>query len=245
MTLDLAARDRAFVIAEAGTAHANPCREARLRKALELVDAAASAGADAVKFQWFWQYDGANPLPLRDDMFCWFAGDEARLPRWLASVMGRDEWAQVKEYAEACGLVFLASTFQHATVSWMGHLGVVASKVASRAAKEFPYDFTPKPHLVSLGMFDALYAPLDAFLIECEARYPSTRRWKAMRPGYSDHSGRPFNSIDAISRGCALVEVHYRINRVSAGPDLPATLSVDELRLVCEARNYYANRSQQ
>jgi len=241
--LDLTSRGRCFVIAEAGTAHADPGPDERFRKALSYVEAAKSAGADAVKFQMF-------AMPVREDMFCWIDGDEARLPRWVASQLPLAQWCQVKEFAEANGLVFLASAFQNETVKWLVDLKVEATKVASRAAKDFPYDEAPKPWLVSTGMGlpegRAFWEP-EAYLFQCEAKYPSTSEWLKGEapiefPGFSDHSGKPFLGIDAISRGCKLLEVHYRIEDVDAGPDLPACLTWDELKLVCEARDYHARR---
>jgi len=238
--LDLDARDRAFVIAEAGTAHAAPNPQDRLPKALRYVEAVAKAGADAVKFQWFWAKGSGVLDDLKEDMFCWIDGDERRGRRWLASEMWPGDWMQVKEFAEAYGLIFLASAFQHSTVAWLSDLDVVATKVASRAAVSFPYDRAPAPFLISTGMHDV--EPMGGYLLECEARYPSTNAWRGDHPGFSDHSGKPFLAIDAISRGCKLIEVHYRIDRIDAGPDLPATLSLDQLATVCEARDYWAGR---
>jgi len=236
--LDLDTRDRAFVIAEAGTAHAAPNPQDRLPKALRYVEAAAKAGADAVKFQWFWANGSGVLGDLKYEMFCWIDGDKRRSNRWLASEMPIEGWAQVKEFAEACGLVFLASAFQHSTVAWLRDLDVVATKVASRAATSFPYDKAPAPFLISTGMYNV--DAMGGYLLECEARYPSTTAWHGKHPGFSDHSGKPFLAIDAISRGCKLIEVHYRVDRVDAGPDLPATLSLDQLATVCEARDYWA-----
>lgn len=244
--LDLDTRDRAFIVAEAATGHSDIDPAKRFGKAMRLVEAAAKAGADAVKFQWFWTGID-NYVDLQGNMFCWIDGDEARAPRWRASVLSPEEWRQIKEFAEACGLVFLASTFQFATVSWLSDLDVAASKVASRAAKNFPYLTAPRPYLISTGMElpDAIPFPDSAILLQCEASYPSTTRWRGKHAGFSDHSGRPFLGIDAISRGCKLLEVHFKIDDISAGPDLPACLTLDELRLVCEARDYYAERAQQ
>lgn len=231
---------RCFVIAEAGTAHMG-----RMTRAMELVEAASLAGADAIKFQWFkWPI---NPN-AGGDMFCWLEGDEKRSPRWCVSELTPSQWAQVKEFAEACGLVFLASAFQTSTVKWLVDLGVVATKVASRAAKTFPYDTPglPRPLIISNGMFRLeAYGALKRgdIGVQCEAKYPSTAAWSSPDFGFSDHSGKPFLGIDAISRGCKLLEVHFAIEVIQAGPDLPACLTVEGLELVCEARDYYANRA--
>ena len=234
MTLDLASRDRCFVIAEAGTCHADPDPVTRFRKAIDYVHAAKMAGADAVKFQWFDTGGG--------QLFCPYEGDGNRRPRWLASAMPASQWIQVKEFAEASGLVFLASTFQHSTARGLSEIGVVATKVASRAVASFPYADAPAPYLISLGMHRA---PVDldltqCWLLECEANYPSTARWGRVHPGFSDHSGNPWRAIDAIMRGCKLVEVHYFLDERDAGPDLPASLTLDQLRAVCEARDAFA-----
>lgn len=240
MTLDLASRDRCFVIAEAGTCHADPDPVTRFRKAIDYVHAAKMAGADAVKFQWFAVHTDGQLFGA--DLFCPYPGDGARVYRWRDSILPVGQWAQVKEAAEACGLVFLASAFQDQTVAWLKELGVVASKVASRAAATFPYDRAPYPYLISLGMHRAPDG-LDltqCWLLECEANYPSTARWQRVHPGFSDHSGNPWRAIDAIMRGCKLVEVHYFLDERDAGPDLPASLTLDQLRAVCEARDAFA-----
>jgi sialic acid synthase SpsE len=213
-----------FVIAEAGTCHAG-----RLDKAMRYVHAAKEAGADCVKFQMF------------DDtkLFCPYPGDEQRQARWHASALTLGEWQQVKEFTEACGMMFLASVFQLTTVMMLRSLGVKATKVASRAAKNFPYDKAPAPFLVSDGMFKP---HRFNHRLECESVYPSTMCWSGNNKnvGFSDHSGTPWRAIDAISRGCKLVEVHFCIDPLDAGPDLPASLNPDELKLVCEARDAFA-----
>lgn len=249
MTLPLK-QGRTFIIAEAGTNHADLNTEKRFAKALEYVETAANCGADAVKFQWFWTGID-NYIPLQKDMFCWLDGDEARAPTWRASVMDIEAWLRVKEYTEACGLAFLASAFQTSTVEWLVSLKLAATKVASRAAKNFPYDAPglPEPIIVSEGMQPfILPQPFERFIIlQCESKYPSTLRYDRGRvhyhtDGFSDHSGKPFLGIEAISDGCPMLEVHYMIDRLDAGPNLPACLSVQELKLLCQARDYYANR---
>lgn len=216
-----------FVIAEAGTCHAAVWKPKRLPLALKYVEAAAKAGASAIKFQMF------NP-PIKDDMFCWIGGDEKRSARWLDSALSIDDWREVKIAAEAEGLVFLASVFQYSTVDWLNRLGVDAVKVASRAAKDFPYAVSKGPFLISHGMYGAVPCVGKQYHIQCEANYPSTAWWGGKTFGFSDHSGSPERAMDAIKRGCKLIEVHFYVDESEAGPDLPASLTTDELTLVCK-----------
>lgn len=228
--------DRAFIIAEAGTWHADPDPDKRLSKAASYVKLAAHAGADAVKFQIF------NP-PIQDDMFCWIDGDEDRVKAWGQSALSLEEWRRVKDYCDELGIMFLASTFQTSTVKWLGDLGVEATKVASRAAKDFPYDEAPEPYLISLGMYNTAEIIQDRHFVsqfiflECEAKYPSTMRWNDYYIGFSDHSGTPWYGIDAIARGCQLLEVHVKTTSEWSGPDFAHSLGPSDLRLLCQARD--------
>lgn len=221
------------IIAEAGTCHAGPQAQ-RLGNAMRYVDAAHKAGADAIKFQIFHR-------PSAETMFCWMDGDDARSPRWFASNMLLIDWQQVKQYAESCGMMFLASTFEDVTVLWLDELAVEATKVASRAAKTFPYGKSPEPYLISLGMTDKVdgIEKYDVCFLNCEAVYPSTAVWDDACEGFSDHSGTPWRAIDALHRGCRLVEVHFFIQPQHAGPDRPASLNCPELRMICDARDAF------
>jgi N-acetylneuraminate synthase len=238
MSLNLEERDRAFVIAEAGTCHANRDPEARFRRAMKYTHAAVRARADAVKFQLFW-----DPNP--DTMFCWIDGDEARAARWRQSALSLKDWMAVKDEAESCGLMFLASTFEHETVAWLSELEVQATKVASRAAAYLSeFENAPRPLLISDGMREqAQYndGAVAKVILECEANYPSTAHWANHHTGFSDHSANPWRAIDAMARGCKLIEVHYYIDPLHAGPDFPASLSIEDLELVCKARDNFAS----
>lgn len=217
------------VIAEAGT-----CHMGEMDKAISYVHAAMTVGADTIKFQIF------SDKPM-GSMFCWIEGDEARLPRWEYSWMTPHEWYMVKEYTEACGMTFLASAFEQYTVDMLKDMGVKEYKVASRAAKDFPYEEGNK-YLISLGMYSRNKIPWvnHASFMQCEAQYPSTSPWRShLLEGFSDHSGQPFFAVDAIARGCNTIEVHFHIAPVDAGPDLPASLNLIDLETVCRAKEFY------
>ena len=226
--------NKSFIIAEAGTCHAHHSPTERFFRALDYVQIAALRGADAIKFQMF-----LDPNP--ETMFCWIDGDEERSIRWKQSVLDLDHWLQVKEEADARGIMFLSSAFEYETVRWQSELNVEATKVASRAAGYLDaYKDAPKPLLVSNGMYSVKPAE-DQIIFQCEANYPSTTRWRGddWSVGFSDHSGNPWRVIDAMARGCKLIEVHFYINPSHAGPDYPASLTPDELSLVCEARDAF------
>lgn len=225
---------KAKIIAEAGTCHADPNPHRRLAKALRYVEVAARARADFVKFQMFAD-------PIRDDMFCWIDGDAAREPRWRESCMSIGDWRVVKRECDLLQIEFLASVFQRSTIEWMHELGAPAIKVASRATRDFPYGLAPGRLLVSTGMGPCPPQRADIVLFECESNYPSTMRWSGALPGFSDHSGEPWRAIDAIARGCLWVEVHFYDQPEDAGPDLPASLDLAGLGLVCRARDAFAD----
>lgn len=216
-----------MIIAEASTNHVHDDADTRFDLALEHVYVAAKAGADAIKFQIF-------DNPNSETMFCWIDGDEERSKRWAQSRLDLDKWKTIKQVCDGECITFLASVFEYETVKWLIELDVEATKVASRAAGNLEaFKDAPKPLLVSNGMYDVKERD-DIIILECEANYPSTAIWKQNHPGYSDHSGKPLNAIHALANGCKLIEVHFRIND-DPSPDLIASLSVEELKMVCDA----------
>ena len=220
--------DKTFVIGEAGTCHAHDDPDQRYLLAMDYVYAAFAANADAIKFQIF-------DNPTKETMFCWIDGDEERSPRWHQSRLRLDQWRAIKQLCDELELVFLASVFEYETVKWLSELNVEATKVASRAAGDLnEFRYAPKPLLVSNGMYPV--SSNQVSVLQCEANYPSTALWNNVG-GFSDHSGSPWRAIAAIVGGCKLIEVHFYIEKEEAGPDLPASITTNELALICEARD--------
>ena len=233
--LDLLSRDRCFIIAEAGTAHMGS-----VKRAYVLAYEAHKAGADSVKFQWF------TPNVSKDTMFCWMEGDKKRVKRWRQSAMDLYKWRDVKRYCDKLGIILLASCFEHETVKWLKELDIQATKVASRAVMNFPYDKAPEPFLISTGMLRPgmiMRSPqIEPVFLQCESNYPSTTPWDGKHTGFSDHSGEPFLAIYAIAHGLKLLEVHFKVDGIDAGPDDPACLDTGALEIVCQARDCYAEK---
>jgi N-acetylneuraminate synthase len=217
----------AYIIAEAGTGH-----KGTFIWACDFVDAAAEAGADAIKFQIF--------VP-DEPLFCPVEGDDKRIPRWNETALPLRDWRLVKARAEENNIDFLASVFQPTGIEWLKKLQPKYYKVASRAAKTYPYYRVPGPFLISDGFGiprgdEVLICNAPTTFLQCMAKYPtplSEARWRR-HEGLSDHSGTPWPAIDAIARGAEFIEVHFGDKE---GPDGPVNLSQDELGLICKFRD--------
>lgn len=220
------------IIAEAGTNHLG-----KLNKAKDLVELAANCGADVVKFQCFTDY--VSELT----MFCWIKGDDARVERWRKSYMPLQDWWSLREHCKTMGVDLLLSCFENQTVHWQDILELPVAKVASRAAITYPYQISKANYfIVSDGMIpddSELFLPKNCVRMQCTAEYPAEVPWDGVTPCYSDHSGQEFLAIDAISRGCPIVEVHFHYAKWLAGPDEPVTKSADQLKTICRSRDYY------
>jgi len=221
---------RCFVIAEAGTNHADPVLDDRKDKALHYVERAKEFGADAVKFQIF----------SRDALFCPLDGDHVRMIQWEKSRLSSKDWQQVKGYADKLGIIFLASAFQMDVIDWLKDMALPVYKVASRAAKTYPYRELPGPFLISNGFGFKFKVP-NSITLQCTSEYPSTVRWEGKHPGFSDHSGSEWTGIDAMARGLSLLEVHFHCdsNVWHGGADQKVCLSPKRMKNLCAARDAF------
>jgi N,N'-diacetyllegionaminate synthase len=236
----------AFVIAEAGVNH-----DGDVTVAHQLVDAAADANADAVKFQTF----DAEALAAADAPVAAYQalagtpGDQRSMLAALA--LPRDAWASLQRHAADRGIVFLSSPFDDASADLLVDLDVPALKVGSGELTNHPFlarlAAAGRPLLVSTGMADMreVSDALDAIaaagdppvgLFHCVSSYPAdpsdanlraipTLRAAFGRPtGWSDHTPGVEVSTAAVALGAALVEKHITLDRGRSGPDHRASL---------------------
>jgi N-acetylneuraminate synthase len=252
-------REPAFVIAEVAQAH-----DGSLGLAHAFIDAAADAGADAIKFQ---THIAAAESTLDEPFRVRFSKqDETRFDYWRRMEFSEEQWHGLAGHARERGLVFMSSAFSPAAVELLTRLGAPAWKIgsgefASRALWEMMMA-TGAPMLFSTGLAKraeiadavALFRArgLPFALLQCTTSYPSPLEevglnvMQALRAdfacpvGLSDHSGKVFPGLAAIARGADLVEVHVTFDRRMFGPDTPASLTFDELRLLTGMRDAVA-----
>jgi len=252
-------RDCAIIIAEVAQSH-----EGSLGLAHAFVDAAADAGADAIKFQ----THIADAEATLDEPFRvqFSSADATRFDYWKRMEFNPTQWAELAAHARARGLEFFSSAFSLEAVEVLAGLNMPAWKIASgevttpglleRMAEINP-TFLVSTGMSSWGEIDGTVSRLRALgarfaIMQCTSRYPTQltevglnvigaiRERYGCPAGLSDHSGTVFPSLAALARGADVLELHITLDRRMFGPDVPASLTVDELRLVTRARNAFA-----
>jgi sialic acid synthase SpsE len=227
-----------YLIAEAGSNH-----DQSLDTARRLIDVAAEAKCDAIKFQLFdtdelYQPDHPN--------YGLFKSIELS-PDWLEPL---------KRHAETRGLAFLASVFDRPSADRIEAVGVPAYKIASSETTKFELlahiAAKGKPLFISTGMCD-LIDVMEAVaccerngnhaiaLLQCIAVYPlraedanlsvmDAYRSRFNCPtGYSDHVLGATIAVAAAARGANVIEKHITLDRTSPGPDHSYAIEPGEL----------------
>lgn len=249
---------RGFVIAEVAQAH-----DGSLGMAHAYIDAAARAGVDAIKFQ---THIAAAESTLDEPFRVKFSPqDETRYAYWQRMEFTLEQWRGLRDHSEEKGLVFLSSPFSVEAVDLLAALNIKAWKIGS--GETVSGDIlsailqTGKPILLSTGM--SSYAEIDAHvarfraasvpfaLFQCTSRYPVDFTEVGLHViadfksrydcpvGLSDHSGTVFPGLAALALGADLFEAHITFDKGMFGPDVPASLTVADFALLCEARDAF------
>jgi len=233
----------AFVIAEIGLNHNGSVEIAK-----QLIDVAAEAGADAVKFQKRTP-EIATPEHMRDTPRETPWGTMTYLEYRHRVEFGRDEYVEVGDYATMRGLEWFASPWDVPSVEFLEDLAVSAHKVASASVTDIPllealHD-TGKPVILSTGMstMDEIDRAVDALgtnnlvLLHATSTYPMEPEEANMRMipvlrdrfagvpvGYSGHERGLQISLAAVAMGAVAVERHITLDRTMWGSDHAASL---------------------
>jgi pseudaminic acid synthase len=246
-----------YIIAEAGSNH-----DRNLDQAKRLIDVAAEAGADAVKFQTFAADRIVAETPTRAKYLDGILPAGKTMSELFRELELPREWhAELFEHAVAAGLDFISTPFDFEAVDLLDDLGVKAFKVATYELWHLPLireiASRGKPIICSTGMADMadVQEAVDTvastgndqlILLHCVVNYPppfadlNLRAIETMRQafgvpvGYSDHSPGITAPIVATALGAAVIEKHFTINRDLPGPDHRFALEPDELRAMVQ-----------
>jgi sialic acid synthase SpsE/sugar phosphate isomerase/epimerase len=232
-----------YVIAEIGVNH-----NGLLALALELIDVAVDAGADAVKFQ----KRSLDKLYAKKYLDNANAGEKTLrylLPILQQVELSDDAYYEIVDHCNKKGITFMASAFDPESADFLDQLGVPAFKVASADMTNLPLlDHLiekGKPLILSTGMsrieeveitVDFLKERKAQFaLLHCNSTYPAAfedinlrfmnqlRRFDAP-VGYSGHERGIAVSTVAAALGASIIERHITLDRTMDGPDHAASL---------------------
>lgn len=241
-----------YIVAEAASNH-----DGDFGKARALVEAAAEAGADAVKFQAF---RAAEHYSRHTPNFTYLdkQGHRQSTYELIRSLEINREWhGPLMEHARACGITFFSSPCDVDAIQQLAELNVAAFKLASfdlpdihliRQMARFG-----RPLILSTGMADytdiaeALRAARaegnrQVVLLQCTSLYPAPvglsnlaaivimRQAFGVPVGYSDHTLGDHVSVAAVALGACMIEKHFTLDRSLPGPDHAFALEPNELK---------------
>ncbi len=238
-----------FVIAEIGINH-----EGDPAKARRMIDDAAAAGCECVKFQ----------CHVIEDEYVPAAGKviPGNARESILEIMKRcafDEQTdrELQAYSESRGLIYLSTPFSRAAANRLERMGVLAYKIGSGECNNTPLvehiASFGKPVLVSTGMNDLSSVARTVEILErrqvpyglfhCTSMYPTpyakvrlgalaqlAARFPRAVLGLSDHSLGIYTCLAAVPLGARLLEKHFTSDRSWPGPDVPISITPAELK---------------
>ncbi len=248
---------KVFIIAEAGVNH-----NGDIKKAKRLIDVAAGAGADAVKFQTF----------KAENLVC----KNAKKAKYQLETTDRSETQyemlkkleltepmhkELMEYSTKKNILFLSTPFDIESIKLLSTLGMQVFKIPSGEITNLPYlreiAGQKKKVILSTGMssMDEVKAAVDVLrrngaeditLLHCNTQYPKplsdvnlfamVKMHEAigLPVGYSDHTQGIEIPIAAAALGAAVIEKHFTLDKNMEGPDHKASLEPQELNRMVE-----------
>jgi N-acetylneuraminate synthase len=250
---------RTLIIAEAGVNH-----NGNIETAMKLIDAAAEAGADYVKFQTFKadklvspnaekaDYQAVNTKELRESQL-------QMLQRLELSE--RDHYILI-DYCKKQNIRFLSTAFDLDSLDFLSQLGMTLFKIPSGEITNLPYlnkvCALAETIILSTGM-STMQEIMEAVavlknkssakitILHCNTEYPTPysdvnllamieiKNSLKLDVGYSDHTLGIEVPIAAVALGAQVIEKHFTLDRTLPGPDHAASLEPDELKAMVQA----------
>ncbi len=250
----IGAKNSPFIIAEMSGNH-----NQSLDRALSIVDAAADAGADAIKLQTY----TADTMTLDIKKGDFFIDDPKSL--WKGQSMHDlyklaytpwDWHKPIIEHARSKDLLCFSTPFDETAVDFLESLEVPAYKIASFECIDLPLikkvASTKKPLIISTGMAtkveitEAVDAARsvgckDLILLKCTSTYPASpkntnlntishmRKLFNCEVGLSDHTLGIGAAVAAVAVGATVIEKHFTLSRADGGVDSAFSLEPSEL----------------
>ena len=255
----ISSKNRPFIIAEMSGNH-----NQSLDKALSIVDAAAAAGADAIKLQTYTAdtitLDSKNKdFSIKNKDSLWVGENLHNLYKKANTPW--DWHYEIFKRANQKGILCFSSPFDETAVDFLENLEVPAYKIASFENNHIPLikkvARTGKPMIISTGLakLNEIELAVDTarengcsniVLLKCTSTYPADPKDSNLNTiphmkelfnlqiGISDHTLGIGAAIAAVSLGASVIEKHFTLSRDDGGIDAEFSLEPDEFKTLVE-----------
>lgn len=240
-----------LVVAEAGINH-----EGDIHKAIQMIDDAAAAGCECVKFQ--------SHCPAEEMIPNDVVPGNARESIWdiiERCTLTFEQEQQLMDHASSKGLIFLSTPFSREAADRLHRLGTSAFKIGSGECNNYPFikhvAAYGKPVILSTGMngLSAISRAVDILrtahvpfaLLHCTSLYPTPYsevrlgalgQIRAAFPdavlGLSDHTPTIYPALASVALGVSIIERHFTSDKTWPGPDIAISMSPIELAQLVE-----------
>ncbi len=247
-----------YIIAEAGVNH-----NGSFELAKRMVEVAAKAGADAVKFQTFIPEKVMSRYAEKADYQKTNTGnDESQLDMVRKLFLPYEDFLKLREHCQSLGITFLSTPFDLESLEFLGSMKLPYIKIPSGEITNLPLLIAAgrqkTPVILSTGMCDmedvryGRQVLLDngcpeVTLLHCNTQYPTPfedanllamlalKKEFGGRVGYSDHTLGIEAPIAAAALGAEVIEKHFTLDKAMEGPDHVASLDPGELEAMVRA----------
>ena len=236
-----------------------------LNLALRLVEAAANAGADVVKFQTFVSEeiatDQAEKAKYQKQTT---ESAESQLEMLQKLELTTEQHIQLQDHCKKCAIEFLSTAFDLESIDMLKSLNIKRWKIPSGEITNLAYlrrvGFQKQPVILSTGMANLgeIEAAIDVLeqagtrrdqitVLHCTTEYPAPFdevNLRAMQVigqafgvavGYSDHTDGISVPIAAVAMGANVIEKHFTLDRKMLGPDHKSSLEQDQFSLMVKS----------
>jgi N,N'-diacetyllegionaminate synthase len=244
--------DPVFIIAEAGVNH-----NGKISLAKRLIDMAANAGADAVKFQAFRTEElilnKVKKAPYQEKTT---SSAQTQFEMLKKLEISRENNKELAAYCRKKKILFLTTPFDDISLKELDGLGLSAYKISSTDLTNLPFlrkvASKMKPVILSTGMsyMSEVESALreigsvnkDVILMQCTSDYPvgdgevnlsvlnKFRERFDVMTGFSDHTSGIGAAPFSVPMGARVIEKHFTLDKNMKGPDHKASLSPKELK---------------
>ncbi|WP_270984014.1 N-acetylneuraminate synthase [Campylobacter upsaliensis] len=248
---------KVLIIAEAGVNH-----NGDINLAKKLIEQAAKAGADVVKFQTF-KANSCVSVSAKKAKYQLetTAKEESQLEMIQKLELSYESHFELMKHCKKHGIAFLSTPFDLESVEFLRGLDLPYFKIPSGEITNLPYlkavAKCKKKVLLSTGManlgeIEAVLTILrkngtrNITLLHCNTEYPTPfedvnlnalktlKEAFKLEVGYSDHTEGIVASLGAVALGAVVIEKHFTLDKTMEGPDHRASLEFEELRALCK-----------